>query len=279
MAARCLSEDRGQLTKGHLSDFALANAQFLANRDDLDLIVYQTAAKERIRWLSARLAQAECGVASGPQISDAWIAERWPNQDPAEVRRRFDVLMDKLGETPWRGIPRFPEVMQPVLAWAAMLPAERIEVLTAALAEVPEHFRDYLYVASRPAFGEQSVKYQNVAGDNGHGMGKQAVAVAPYVKGYNIAPWIAAASPGNVGALLAELDRLTRALGEADAALEGIVSRATRTYRARNGRQVSIEADDGEACLIVHSDEFSMAERALEIIRAALVAHEQKGEA
>lgn len=29
---------------------------------------------------------------------------------------------------------------------------------------------------------------------------------------------------------------------------------AARTYRARNGRQVSIEADDGECCWIVHDD-------------------------
>jgi hypothetical protein len=146
-----------------------------------------------------------------PSISDDWIAERWPDQDAAEVRRRFDALMDKIGETPWRGMPRFPETMQPVLAWAAMLPTERIEVLTAALAEVPEHFRDYHYVAEKPRFGVQRVKMMSVAGDDGHGMGRQAIAITPYVKGYNIAPWIAAASPGNVGALLAELQRLRAA--------------------------------------------------------------------
>lgn len=41
------------------TDFALANAVFMASRNDLDLIVYQTAAKERIRWLSIRLSTAE----------------------------------------------------------------------------------------------------------------------------------------------------------------------------------------------------------------------------
>jgi len=41
-----------------LSDFALANAVFMADRNSLDLIHYQTAAKERIRWLSIRLAEA-----------------------------------------------------------------------------------------------------------------------------------------------------------------------------------------------------------------------------
>lgn len=41
-----------------LSDFALANAIFMADRNSLDLIHYQTAAKERIRWLSIELAKA-----------------------------------------------------------------------------------------------------------------------------------------------------------------------------------------------------------------------------
>ena len=44
---------------GDMTDFALANAVFMASRDDLSLIHYQTAAKERIRWLSLRLASAE----------------------------------------------------------------------------------------------------------------------------------------------------------------------------------------------------------------------------
>lgn len=43
---------------GDMTDFALANAVFMASRDDLSLIHYQTAAKERIRWLSIRLAAA-----------------------------------------------------------------------------------------------------------------------------------------------------------------------------------------------------------------------------
>jgi hypothetical protein len=148
---------------------------------------------------------------AAPTISDEWIAERWPDQDPVEVRRRFDALMDKLGESPWRGMPRWPEVMQPVLAWAAMLPRERIELLSDALADVPEHLREQPWIATRPSWGTQSVKFENVHGDNGHGMGRQAVASTPFVKGYNLAPWIAAASPGNVAVLLAELERLSSA--------------------------------------------------------------------
>ena len=46
-----------------MTDFQLANAIFLAGRDDLDLVSLQTAAKERIRWLSLRLAAAEAAIA------------------------------------------------------------------------------------------------------------------------------------------------------------------------------------------------------------------------
>ena len=48
-------------------------------------------------------------------------------------------------------------------------------------------------------------------------------------------------------ALLAEGERLREAARE-------LINSAQTSYRARNGRQISIEADDGEGCLIVHSD-------------------------
>lgn len=54
---------RADLTHGSLSDFAVANEVFLSSRDALDLIVWQTAAKERIRWLSVQLAIALGGEA------------------------------------------------------------------------------------------------------------------------------------------------------------------------------------------------------------------------
>lgn len=61
---------RGLLCKGEVSDFALANAVFLASREDSDLIVWQTAAKERIRWLSAQLAAANARLgAAGAEIA------------------------------------------------------------------------------------------------------------------------------------------------------------------------------------------------------------------
>lgn len=58
MATRYLDFSREELMKAGMTDLHLANAQFLVSRDSLELIHYQTAAKERIRWLSAQLARA-----------------------------------------------------------------------------------------------------------------------------------------------------------------------------------------------------------------------------
>jgi hypothetical protein len=54
----CRQYDGKPRSFGDMSDFALANAVFLVDRYSLDLIKYQTAAKERIRWLSIELAKA-----------------------------------------------------------------------------------------------------------------------------------------------------------------------------------------------------------------------------
>lgn len=56
MAAEYATKARADLMMGDMPDFELANRQYLASRDDLDLIHFQTAAKERIRWLSVKLA-------------------------------------------------------------------------------------------------------------------------------------------------------------------------------------------------------------------------------
>jgi hypothetical protein len=58
---------------GPLTDFALANAVFMADRGALDLIMYQTAAKERIRWLSLRLAEAEARAAAAADLLEALV--------------------------------------------------------------------------------------------------------------------------------------------------------------------------------------------------------------
>jgi hypothetical protein len=44
---------------------------------------------------------------------------------------------------------------------------------------------------------------------------------------------------------------------------QNVITRKFCTYKARNGRDVGIEADDGEKCWIVHSDEISLLEGAL----------------
>ncbi len=57
--AEFVSQYNGQpRSRPDMTDFALANRVFMADRGDLDLIVWQTAAKERIRWLSIELAKA-----------------------------------------------------------------------------------------------------------------------------------------------------------------------------------------------------------------------------
>lgn len=154
-----------------------------------------------------------------PALSDGWIKAKWPEADINDVKRRFDALMDKLGDEPWRGIPRFPDVMVKVLTWAALLPVQRIEILAETLATIPDSLRGYRWVAEKPYFCEQRVKYEYVVGDNGHGMGRQAIATTPYIKGYNLANWVAAASPGNVGALLNHLTTLQAQVKELEEAL------------------------------------------------------------
>lgn len=62
MAEEYLALGRHQLSMSHLSDLRLANAQFLVSRDSFELIHFQTAAKERIRWLSAHLAVLKAQV-------------------------------------------------------------------------------------------------------------------------------------------------------------------------------------------------------------------------
>lgn len=56
--------DRSQLSYGQMSDFALANAMFMADRNDPELIVWQKAAQDRIRWLSTQLAIARSALSA-----------------------------------------------------------------------------------------------------------------------------------------------------------------------------------------------------------------------
>ncbi len=56
--------EREALTLGHLPDDEIANAVFLNGNAGIGSIVYLTAAKERIRWLSRELVKAQQKVAS-----------------------------------------------------------------------------------------------------------------------------------------------------------------------------------------------------------------------
>ena len=55
--------ERAKLAKGHLTDDELANGVYMVDRNSLDLIVWQEAAKDRIRWLSRALEAAQAKVA------------------------------------------------------------------------------------------------------------------------------------------------------------------------------------------------------------------------
>lgn len=82
-------KERSDLCMGDVSDLALANRQFLASRHDLDLIAYQTAAKERIRWLSAQLAIAHAALRGAL----------------GALEQDFDTGVD-YGDADWEGIAR-----------------------------------------------------------------------------------------------------------------------------------------------------------------------------
>lgn len=106
------TKSRGDLMKGDLPDLAMANAVFLADRADLDLIHYQQAAKERIRWLSVQLALANAREAAqaarvkaleeGLSEVRQWAANMAPRTDLtrlacrevfAEIRDRATALL------------------------------------------------------------------------------------------------------------------------------------------------------------------------------------------
>lgn len=61
----------------------------------------------------------------------------------------------------------------------------------------------------------------------------------------------------------AELTRLREGNERLRNAAKNLLDRMIDTYKSRNGRDVSIEADDGEKCWIVHIDEIFALELAL----------------
>lgn len=84
-----------------LSDFELANAVFMADRYSLDLIHYQTAAKERIRWLSIELAKAKATLAAAPKAEPVWSETYIADEEDGPIS---GVLIDMLdGVQIWTG--------------------------------------------------------------------------------------------------------------------------------------------------------------------------------
>jgi len=97
---------------------------------------------------------------------------------------------------------RFPELMQRILDAKAEPLEPRIATLRAALQSLPESFLRYQWEADeRQSFGSKWVR--SVAGNNGLGMGRQAIAECPqHIPG--LASYIAAANPDTIGLLLAK---------------------------------------------------------------------------
>lgn len=129
-----------------------------------------------------------------------------------------------------RNTTRFPEHMARIVALKDTTLSERIQQLAEAIGLLPKHLHQYQWVADKKqAFGEKSVR--SVAGDNGLGMGRQAIAVIPSHL-TAVPEFIAAANPDTIAMLLSELlsersARLTlaRLLAEATGALEKIADR------------------------------------------------------
>jgi hypothetical protein len=111
MAQRYASQERSQLCHGDMPDMALANAIYMADRNDLDLIGWQTAAKERIRWLSAQLALAT-------------RAEATCTPEAAQVEMLREALIetqDTIRDAANGGEPRFGELWRKIDAALAQV--------------------------------------------------------------------------------------------------------------------------------------------------------------
>lgn len=82
MADAYANMTRSDLAKSDMSDLALANRQYMADRSDLDLLSWQTAAKERIRWLSVQLA-----------IAHTWFSRMAADKGMSSKARRVDEAL------------------------------------------------------------------------------------------------------------------------------------------------------------------------------------------
>lgn len=88
MALTYAEKGRSNLAMGEMSDLGLANAVFIVSRNDVRLIDYQTAAKERIRWLSVQLALAYGALDAVSAIR----ATNWNDGDDPEMQAAFEAV-------------------------------------------------------------------------------------------------------------------------------------------------------------------------------------------
>lgn len=99
-------------------------------------------------------------------------------------------------------IPRFPGHMEKILAAKNAGLPERLNDLVRAISAIPDHMKQYQWQADKKqAFGSKYVR--SIAGDNGKGMGLQAI--AEVVGHLEVADYIAAANPDTIALLIAEL--------------------------------------------------------------------------
>ena len=93
----CYDCERADLAKGKLTDDELANRVFAANRGDLDLIVWQDAAKDRIRWLSRSLYKA-LGLQTFQSRVQAWMLTCFGEKISSDRLERGDRLLEEVFE-------------------------------------------------------------------------------------------------------------------------------------------------------------------------------------
>lgn len=116
---------RSDLCRGDLSDFALANAQFICDRYSVDLIAYQTAAKDRIRWLSVQLGKAlraSQQIENHPAALHRLEADGW---QLVPVEPTYEMC--KAGGFPWEA-PPFPQRYKAMLAASPAVQAQGVTV-------------------------------------------------------------------------------------------------------------------------------------------------------
>ena len=117
IAVDYLAKDRAGLMMGDISDFHLANKQYL---EDISVgtvtfqsaIAMQTAAKERIRWLSVHLVAAQAAVGENPMKSllremfTGWILHEksWNATTSEYARPREECFIEAAGGDYNRGL-------------------------------------------------------------------------------------------------------------------------------------------------------------------------------